>query len=101
MLRNGQTVLRDLDEFPVLKKASAGTRRNYEIHGRGLVALWPELDERIGVSEVLRIPEESVARSAGFNTRKRTAFELILEGERKQEIANDISELIGREPRRL
>lgn len=99
--RSGESLTRDLARYPSLNKASWTARRNYRIQGRGMVAHWPSLDEDISAAQLLGVPEEVVARAAAQDLRVVPAEQLIHEGEIKQEIADEISDLAQRRRRRL
>ncbi len=65
-LSNGREVRRALSEYPRLLKATPAQRRNARIEAFGTAIHWPDIDEDIGVSQILGVSEEELYKVAGF-----------------------------------
>lgn len=53
-LKDGREISVPLDWFPPLKAASPKQRKNWRLIGGGIGIHWPDLDEDISVSALLR-----------------------------------------------
>ena len=53
-LKDGREISVPLDWFPALKAASPKKRKNWRLIGRGIGIHWPDLDEDISVSALLK-----------------------------------------------
>lgn len=53
-LRDGRTIIVPLDWFPRLASASPAARANHRLIGDGDGVHWPDLDEDVSVSGLLR-----------------------------------------------
>jgi len=53
-LRDGREISVPLEWFPRLKVASPKQRKNWRLIGKGIGIHWPELDEDISVSALLK-----------------------------------------------
>jgi hypothetical protein len=53
-LKDGREISAPLDWFPALKAASPKQRKNWRLIGGGVGFHWPDLDEDISVSALLR-----------------------------------------------
>jgi hypothetical protein len=53
-LRDGREISVPLEWFPTLKEASPKQRRNWRLIGKGIGINWPDLDEDISVSALLK-----------------------------------------------
>jgi hypothetical protein len=65
-LSNGREVRAPLGNYPRLAAASRTQRANARIEALGTSIYWPDVDEDIGVSQLLGVTEEELARFAGF-----------------------------------
>ena len=71
-LSNGRTASAPLARYPRLWSATASQRANASIEAFGTSIHWPEIDEDIGVNQLLGVSEEELARFAGFKIFRRT-----------------------------
>jgi len=53
-LKDGREISAPLEWFPKLKEASAKQRKNWRLIARGVGIHWPDLDEDISVSALLK-----------------------------------------------
>jgi hypothetical protein len=53
-LKDGREISVPLEWFPRLKEASPKQRKNWRLIGKGIGIHWPELDEDISVSALLK-----------------------------------------------
>jgi hypothetical protein len=53
-LRDGREISVPLEWFPRLKEASPKQRKNWRLIGKGIGIHWPDLDEDISVSALLK-----------------------------------------------
>jgi hypothetical protein len=53
-LRDGREISVPLEWYPRLREASPKERRNWRLIGRGVGIHWPDLDEDISVSALLK-----------------------------------------------
>jgi hypothetical protein len=53
-LRDGREISVPLEWFPRLREASPKERKNWRLIGRGIGIHWPDLDEDISVSALLK-----------------------------------------------
>lgn len=65
-LSTGREVRTLLRRFPRLANATPAQRRRAQIEGFGTSIHWPDVDEDIGVNQLLGVSEEELARFAGF-----------------------------------
>jgi Protein of unknown function (DUF2442) len=65
-LSNGRVVSAPLADFPRLMGATRGQRATAIIEAFGTSIHWPDVDEDIGVSQLLGVSEETLDRFAGF-----------------------------------
>jgi hypothetical protein len=65
-LSTGRIISAKLIDFPTLAKATRRQRSNAVIEAFGTSIHWPEIDEDIGVSQLLGVSEETLYRFAGF-----------------------------------
>jgi hypothetical protein len=65
-LSNGRAVSAPLARYPRLWSATDSQRANARIEAFGTSIHWPEIDEDIGVNQLLGVSEEELARFAGF-----------------------------------
>lgn len=72
-LSNGRVVTAALTDFPRLARASRRQRSSAIIEAFGTSIHWPEVDEDIGVSQLLGVAEETLYRFAGFTSHVRPA----------------------------
>ncbi|TAN59255.1 MAG: DUF2442 domain-containing protein [Rhodospirillales bacterium] len=54
ILADGREISAPLEWFPRLRDASPDQRRNWRLIGRGVGAHWPDLDEDIAVTTLMR-----------------------------------------------
>lgn len=54
ILADGREISAPLEWFPRLRDASDGQRRNWRLIGKGIGVHWPEIDEDIAVSTLMR-----------------------------------------------
>jgi len=54
LLRDGREISVPLKWFPKLKTATTGQKKNWRLIGHGVGIHWPELDEDISVSALLK-----------------------------------------------
>lgn len=54
VLADGREISAPLEWFPRLRDASAGQRRNWRLIGKGVGVHWPEIDEDIAVSTLMK-----------------------------------------------
>jgi hypothetical protein len=55
-----------LANYPRLAHATADQRRNVQIEAGGTSLYWPDVDEDVGVAQLLGVSEEDLYRFAGF-----------------------------------
>jgi hypothetical protein len=67
-LSNGKVVSAALADFPTLASATRRQRANAVIEAFGTSIHWPDVDEDIGVSQLLGVSEEALYRFAGFTS---------------------------------
>lgn len=65
-LSTGRIVQEAVSRHPFLASATVAERRLVEVDDLGTALYWPMLDEHIGVSAIIGVSEEDVARAAGF-----------------------------------
>ncbi|MFV2064931.1 MAG: DUF2442 domain-containing protein [Chloroflexota bacterium] len=65
-LSNGSEVRAPLNRYPRLASATARQLANARIEAFGTSIHWPDVDEDIGVNQLLGVSEEELARFAGF-----------------------------------
>lgn len=65
-LSNGRIISASLADYPTLAKATRRQRANAVIEAFGTSIHWPEVDEDVGVSQLLGVSEETLYRFAGF-----------------------------------
>ncbi len=65
-LSTGRVIREPVGAHPWLAVASSAARRAVEVVDFGTALHWPELDEDMGVNELLGVSEEEIARLAGF-----------------------------------
>ena len=65
-LSNGSEVSAPLSAYPRLAEATPNQRANAQIEAFGTSIHWPDVDEDIGVNQLLGVSEEELARFAGF-----------------------------------
>lgn len=65
-LSNGRVLGAPLAAFPRLASATPRQRSKAVIEAFGTSVHWPEIDEDIGVNQLLGVSEEQLARFAGF-----------------------------------
>lgn len=65
-LSSGRVVRAPLADYPRLARATPRQRSNVLIEALGTSIHWPDVDEDIGVSQLLGVTEEALARFAGF-----------------------------------
>lgn len=65
-LSNGREVRAPLTRYPRLANATARQLANSRIEAFGTSIHWPDVDEDIGVNQLLGVSEEELARFAGF-----------------------------------
>ena len=65
-LSNGHEINAPLERYPRLVSATVSQRANARIEAFGTSIHWPEIDEDIGVNQLLGVSEEELARFAGF-----------------------------------
>jgi hypothetical protein len=65
-LSNGREVQAALADYPRLVAATPAQRANAQIEALGTSIHWPDVDEDVGVSQLLGVSEEELARFAGF-----------------------------------
>jgi hypothetical protein len=63
---DGRSVSVPLAEYPRLAAATPAQRSEWVIEGFGTAIRWEEIDEDVGVWELLGVPEEMVFDAAGF-----------------------------------
>ncbi len=65
-LSNGRVIREPVSAHSWLAAAPSAARRTVEVVEFGTALHWPELDEDMGVNELLGVSEEEIARLAGF-----------------------------------
>lgn len=54
VLADGREISAPLEWFPRLRDANEGQRRNWRLIGKGVGVHWPEIDEDIAVSTLIK-----------------------------------------------
>jgi hypothetical protein len=65
-LSSGREVRVPIANYPRLASATPGQRRKIQIEAAGTSLYWPDVDEDIGVAQLLGVSEEDLFRFAGF-----------------------------------
>jgi len=65
-LSSGDDVRAPIADYPRLANATPDQRSNAQIEALGTSIHWPDVDEDIGISQLLGVSEEVLARIAGF-----------------------------------
>jgi hypothetical protein len=65
-LSSGREIRVPLANYPRLANATPGQRRNVQIEAAGTSIYWPDVDEDVGVAQLLGVSEEDLFRVAGF-----------------------------------
>lgn len=69
-LDDGREMSLPLSRFPNLERATVAQRDHWQVTAFGTAIRWPDLDEDVGVSAFLGVPEAVVERAAGFKAHK-------------------------------
>lgn len=67
LLTNGNEISAPLTRYPRLLAATPDQRARWEISAFGTAIHWEEIDEDIGVAQLLGVSERELARVAGFD----------------------------------
>ena len=70
-LSTGRVVQVPIEQYAWLADVSPRLRAAVEVVDFGTAIRWPELDVDLGVASIIGVPEEAVARSAGYDVRSR------------------------------
>jgi hypothetical protein len=65
-LSSGREIRVPLADYPRLASATLEQRGNVQIEAAGTGIYWPDIDEDIGVAQLLGVSEEDLFRFAGF-----------------------------------
>ena len=65
-LSSGGEIRVPLANYPRLMSATPDQRRNVQIEAAGTSIYWPDVDEDVGVAQLLGVSEEDLFRFAGF-----------------------------------
>jgi len=65
-LSSGRVIREPVAAHPWLTAAPSTARRTVEVVEFGTALHWPDLDEDMGVNELLGVSEDEIARLAGF-----------------------------------